>query len=601
MIYQQERPYNFDTVVGQRFIVDQLRQQSIHNIWLGQYIFAGKFGSGKTTMARIIRMAANCQHKDGHGNPCMECEACRAVLKGTPDILEIDAASNTGVDNIRELKEYAACRPMKLSKKVVIIDEVHKLSSAAFDALLKLLEEPPEYIIFILCTTALDAIPATVQSRCAVYRFGAIDEEDIEKHVLHVAEKQGISITEDAASVIAQHSEGAMRNALKYLEQLGGARKQVDAELCRSILGLSDARKIFEYLSCMMDGDYEKLIKLVDETSIAGKDFLTLARDISTACADCIVLKCSKDSKIRGEQQYVNACKEIVGRYELGELCKMSELALELLQSAKQEASKSQFLAHAFALMQKLTTSTTSLKQERSAAISKDDQVKESLSQKIFMQALMDRFETLAKEVEMLKSCSFISTEEHAEKAEVPPARTPAMYAPRESGDVPKEEDEMKEAGFEPANTSVFDENLEAEIPESSGLMDDEDLDADPFSDFFDSEDDNPKRDIVPPEESEKASTKEPCEPESEETENIDLIPVPDGLILSDRARQARERLLCAIHKEQPMEKFFENCEETFTEEGILVIVASQPALNRLLLFLGSHQVKDVSVQLKSA
>lgn len=600
MIYQQERPYNFDTVVGQRFIVDQLRQQSIHNIWLGQYIFAGKFGSGKTTMARIIRMAANCQHKDEHGNPCMECEACRAVLNGTPDILEIDAASNTGVDNIRELKEYAACRPMKLSKKVVIIDEVHKLSAAAFDALLKLLEEPPEYIIFILCTTALDAIPATVQSRCAVYRFGAIDEEDIEKHVLHVAEKQGIAITADAASVIAQHSEGAMRNALKYLEQLGGARKQVDAELCRSILGLSDAKKIFEYLSCMMDGDYGKLIALVDETSIAGKDFLTLARDISTACADCIVLKCSKDSKIRGEHQYVNACREMVDQYELGQFCKMSELALELLQSAKQEASKSQFLAHAFALMQKLNTWTyTSLKQERSSISSNADQVEESPAQKVLMHALLNRLETLEKEMEMLKSCSFISSDENAEKAEMPPARTPAMHAPQKSEGVPAEESEMPDAGFEPANTSVFDEKLEAEMPKSSSLFDDEDLDADPFSDFFDSEDDNPGSDIVPPEESGKAFTKESCE--LEVTENADPIPVPDGLILSDRARQARERLLCAIHKEQSMEKFFENCEETFTEEGILVIVASQPALNRLLLFLGSHRIKDVSVQLKSA
>ena len=186
-----ERPMKFDDVIGQGVIVKNLAAQSKTNKFFQSYLMYGHYGCGKTTTARILAAAINCHHKDENGNPCGTCEHCQAVRRGCADMVEIDGASNTGIDNIRQLKEQVEYLPTVLDKKVYIIDEVHKLSDAAFNALLKVLEEPPAHVVFILATTDMDKIPATVLSRLAKYEFKRISTDTLVEHFKTVAEKNG--------------------------------------------------------------------------------------------------------------------------------------------------------------------------------------------------------------------------------------------------------------------------------------------------------------------------------------------------------------------------------------------------------------------------
>ena len=192
MIYNDMRPHRFDDVKGQTLVVENIRNQSKKNRFFPVFILCGQYGSGKTTMARIIAMAANCKHKDANGNPCGECDSCRAVLDHSPEgIIEIDGASNNGVEDVRRLLADAGTFGM-FDKKVIVIDEAHMLSKSAFNALLITLENPPEHCIFILCTTEKDALPDTVVSRAPVYTFGKIADAVIKDHIMEVARKSNI-------------------------------------------------------------------------------------------------------------------------------------------------------------------------------------------------------------------------------------------------------------------------------------------------------------------------------------------------------------------------------------------------------------------------
>ena len=195
MLYNAERPANFDQMIGQTLVVENIRNQSIKDQFFPVFILCGQYGSGKTTMARLIAMASNCEHKDEKGNPCGKCESCTAVLDHSPEgIIEIDGASNNGVDNVRKLLMQASTIGM-FKKKVIVIDEAHMLSKSAFNALLITLENPPEHCIFILCTTEKEALPETVVSRAPVYMFGKIPDDLIKEHIQNVAGKNNINIT----------------------------------------------------------------------------------------------------------------------------------------------------------------------------------------------------------------------------------------------------------------------------------------------------------------------------------------------------------------------------------------------------------------------
>lgn len=309
-ICNAERPMNFDQMVGQKTVVENLRQQAIRKEFFQCYILEGQFGSGKTTMARIISRAINCEHPDEHGNPCGCCESCKAVSSGSSDIVELDAASNTGVDSIRAIKESVDFLPSQLKKKVYIIDEVQKLSGSAFDALLKVLEEPPEHVVFIMCTTELKKIPATVRSRAACYQFGQISEAEIAGRLIEIAVKYGFSYEENGIFLIAKNSCGSMRNAIKLLEQSGTTGYGVTEENVTKMLGLTSPDALFAVMETIVGNDMPEMVKRIRTLLNEGANPVSMVGDMLSVLADGIV--CSTSEKFdRGTEHYRSLLKAL--------------------------------------------------------------------------------------------------------------------------------------------------------------------------------------------------------------------------------------------------------------------------------------------------
>lgn len=309
-ICNAERPMNFDQMVGQKTVVENLRQQAIRKEFFQCYILEGQFGSGKTTMARIISRAINCEHPDEHGNPCGCCESCKAVSSGSSDIVELDAASNTGVDSIRAIKESVDFLPSQLKKKVYIIDEVQKLSSSAFDALLKVLEEPPEHVVFIMCTTEAKKIPVTVRSRAACYQFGQISEAEIAGRLIEIAVKYGFSYEENGISLIAKNSCGSMRNAIKLLEQSGTTGYGVTEENVTKMLGLTSPDALFAVMETIVGNDIPEMVKRIRKLLDEGANPASMVGDMLSVLADGIV--CSTSEKFdRGTEHYRSLLKAL--------------------------------------------------------------------------------------------------------------------------------------------------------------------------------------------------------------------------------------------------------------------------------------------------
>lgn len=262
-LYRKYRPQVFSDVISQEHITTTLMNQLKNGQTSHAYLFTGSRGTGKTTCAKILAKAINClDTKDG--NPCLECEACRAVAEETPDVVEIDAASNTSVDDVRNLKEEAVYTPLSCRYKVYIIDEVHMLSTAAFNALLKLIEEPPPHVVFIFATTETHKVPATILSRCQRFDFRRIDIEDSKKRLLEIAEKEGMKLDEEAAFLISRISDGGMRDALSLLDQCFAASDHVTEEIVRSCSGISGTDHLFEIADAVIEKDSSRAIMVLD-------------------------------------------------------------------------------------------------------------------------------------------------------------------------------------------------------------------------------------------------------------------------------------------------------------------------------------------------
>lgn len=245
-LYRKWRPAAFRDVVGQQAITTALKNQLLHDKVAHAYLFTGTRGTGKTTCAKIFAKAVNCPNRTD-ADPCNECAVCRGIDDGSVlDVVEIDAASNNGVDNIRDLREETVYTPSEGKYKVYIIDEVHMLSTAAFNALLKTMEEPPPHVIFILATTEIHKVPATILSRCQRYDFKRIAVEDIQARLLEVAGHEKIQLDEPAAGLIARLADGAMRDALSILDTCAGVSEQVDEALVRKMAGVTDRSYLFE-------------------------------------------------------------------------------------------------------------------------------------------------------------------------------------------------------------------------------------------------------------------------------------------------------------------------------------------------------------------
>ena len=244
-LYRKWRPQRFEDVVAQRGIVTALRNQVASGRVGHAYLFTGVRGTGKTTCAKIFAKAVNCLHPK-NGDPCGECEICKGIDNGSIlDVVEMDAASNNGVDDIRDLRDETAYTPSACHYKVYIIDEVHMLSTAAFNALLKTLEEPPAHVIFILATTEIQKVPATILSRCQRYDFTRIGPEDIAQRVEYIAGQEGLELTTDGAELISRLADGAMRDALSILDTCAGVTAKIDADVVRRMAGVTDRSYLF--------------------------------------------------------------------------------------------------------------------------------------------------------------------------------------------------------------------------------------------------------------------------------------------------------------------------------------------------------------------
>ena len=295
-LYRQYRPLRFDAVYGQEHITRVLQNQLTRGLTGHAYLFTGTRGTGKTTCARILARAVNCEHPDG-GNPCNECAACRSILNESAlDVSEIDAASNTGVDNIRSLLAEAAFPPVALKKRVYIIDEVHMLSIGAFNALLKTLEEPPEHVLFILATTELHKVPATILSRCQRFDFRRVDTEIIAQNLRAVSDAAGIDITDGALALIARLGDGSVRDAQSLLERCRSAEGTLDEAAVTRALGLPGTEASLELAEALARGDVGAALRALDGRARQGSDLRAVLEELSGVLRDVLIWQCTHDA-----------------------------------------------------------------------------------------------------------------------------------------------------------------------------------------------------------------------------------------------------------------------------------------------------------------
>ena len=288
-LYRKWRPQTFDAVIGQEHVTETLKNQIRNDRLSHAYLFIGSRGTGKTTCARILARAVNCEHPVD-GNPCGECAACRGILDGTiMDVVELDAASNNGVDNVRALREEALFSPTVVRKRVYIIDEVHMLSTAAFNALLKILEEPPEHLMFILATTELQKVPATILSRCQRHSFRRIDAQTLTAYLESIAAREQLKLSHEAAELIARLAEGGVRDALSLLDQCSAA-DPIDLDAVYNTMGLAGNRRVAELLDGILNHDTEGTLRRFNGMWMDGKSPASLLSELSSLMRDVLML-----------------------------------------------------------------------------------------------------------------------------------------------------------------------------------------------------------------------------------------------------------------------------------------------------------------------
>lgn len=331
-LYRKYRPQTFDDVVGQEAVTQTLKTQVATGKLSHAYLFTGSRGTGKTSSAKILAKAVNCENPQD-GNPCNCCPSCRAIDSGAcMDVLEIDAASNNGVDNVRDLRDDAVYTPSQVKMRVYIIDEVHMLSISAFNALLKIIEEPPEHLLFILATTELHKVPATILSRCQRFSFRRISQEDIAARLQYVSYQENIDLDDSAAKVLARLADGGMRDGLSLLDQCASATtSELNADRVYACLGIAGIQQCGQLMAHIANKDGSSALSLLNRLYAEGKDMGALLDELACLTRDFLVLKTAPKegisllSGVATDREVEQLC----GRFSIGELTRM----LNLIQS----------------------------------------------------------------------------------------------------------------------------------------------------------------------------------------------------------------------------------------------------------------------------
>ena len=342
-LYRKYRPQTFDDVSGQMAVTQTLKTQLQTGHLSHAYLFTGSRGTGKTSCAKILAKAVNCENPQD-GNPCNCCSACRTIDSGAcMDVLEIDAASNNGVDNVRDLRDDAVYTPSQVKMRVYIIDEVHMLSISAFNALLKIIEEPPEHLLFILATTELHKVPATILSRCQRFSFRRISQEDIAARLQYVAYQEKIDLDDGAARVLARMADGGMRDGLSLLDQCASATAgELTAQKVYACLGIAGEQKAAEMMGYIANHDTKNALTLFNRLYAEGKDLGAMLDELACLTRDLMVLKTAGNAGITmlsGVAEDREAAK-LSGAFATGELVRMLEVLQTTMTGFVRSASR---------------------------------------------------------------------------------------------------------------------------------------------------------------------------------------------------------------------------------------------------------------------
>jgi len=342
-LYRKYRPQTFDDVVGQSAVTTTLKTQLQTGKLSHAYLFTGSRGTGKTSSAKILAKAVNCENPHD-GNPCGVCQACKTIDSGAcMDVLEIDAASNNGVDHVRDLRDDAIYTPSQVKKRVYIIDEVHMLSISAFNALLKIIEEPPEHLLFILATTELHKVPATILSRCQRFSFRRISQEDIAARLQYVAYRENIDLDDGAARVLARLADGGMRDGLSLLDQCASATTgELTAEKVYSCLGIAGIRECSAMMTAIAEHDSKKVLTLLNESNAQGKDMGALLDELACLTRDLMILQSAPKegiSLLSGVASDTDV-KHLAAHFTSGELVYMMNTIQKTMASFTRSASR---------------------------------------------------------------------------------------------------------------------------------------------------------------------------------------------------------------------------------------------------------------------
>ena len=338
-LYRKWRPTDFDDVCGQDRITDILKYEVASGKVSHAYLFCGSRGTGKTSCAKILAKAVNCENPRG-GNPCNECEACRSIDAGVAtDVIEMDAASNNGVDNVRNLKDEINFTPALLKYRVYIIDEVHMMTGQAFNALLKTLEEPPTYVVFILATTEYHKLPTTIVSRCQRFDFRRISSDDIVSRLMKISLAEGIPLKEDGARLIARASRGGMRDAVSLLELCAGSKTTVDSALVSETIGSADRERAYKLIEALSASDYSEVYSIINDVVMSSGDISVFWQEIIDSYRDVMVVKNTDKAKsyldlTDGEYERVKALSDKFSIAKLAYHTSLLEGALADMQRA---------------------------------------------------------------------------------------------------------------------------------------------------------------------------------------------------------------------------------------------------------------------------